>query len=169
MEFQKGNWQGAIQLFEGIHLGGLLARMRFFASEKGQVSKKVKNSKASELSNFLHASSLLIEAIYLKARSLQKIGALAGLQFKHLDFPSRRSSLLMKFCEYSYICCSLSFLEFSGLAFFLKNANVGYSSFLKQRISMSCFVSSYSSILASQSPISGILLSSYNNLTLFSC
>lgn len=91
MEYQKGNWQGAIQLFEGIHLGGLLARMRFFASEKGQVTKKVKNSKASELSNFLHASSLLIEAIYLKAKSLQKLGALAGVQFKVLVFASRSS------------------------------------------------------------------------------
>ncbi|KAG0601571.1 hypothetical protein M758_11G122500 [Ceratodon purpureus] len=78
IEYQKGNFQGALQLFDGIHLSGLAQSMRFHASEKPSIrnQKKGKNPKPDTLSNFLHASSLLIEAIYLKAKSLQKLGAL---------------------------------------------------------------------------------------------
>jgi tetratricopeptide (TPR) repeat protein len=80
IEYQKGNFQGALQLFDGIHLSGLVQSMRFHASEKPSTRshKKGKNQKPGTLSNFLHASSLLIEAIYLKAKSLQKLGALEG-------------------------------------------------------------------------------------------
>jgi len=53
--------------------------MRFFASEKTTWShRKGKNQKPATLNNFLHASSLLIEAIFLKAKSHEKLGALEG-------------------------------------------------------------------------------------------
>jgi hypothetical protein len=80
IEYQKGNFQGALQLFDGIHLTGLAQSMRFFASEKTPTRshRKGKTQKLGTLNNFLHASSLLIEAIYLKAKSLQKLGALEG-------------------------------------------------------------------------------------------
>ena len=80
IEYQKGNFQGALQLFDGIHLSGLAQSMRFHAALKTSTrsQKKGKNQKPSTLSNFLHASSLLIEAMYLKAKSFLKLGALEG-------------------------------------------------------------------------------------------
>jgi tetratricopeptide (TPR) repeat protein len=76
IEYRKGNFQGALRLLEGIHLSGLAQSLRYFASERTSWHhKKGKNQKPGTLKNFLHASSLLIEAIYLKAKSFQKLGA----------------------------------------------------------------------------------------------
>ncbi|KAG0557985.1 hypothetical protein KC19_11G170800 [Ceratodon purpureus] len=78
IEYQKGNFQGALQLFDGIHVSGLAQSIRFFASEKtvSRSHKKERKQKTGTSNNFLHACSLLIEAIYLKAKSFQKLGAL---------------------------------------------------------------------------------------------
>lgn len=79
IEYRKGNFQGALRVLEGIRLSGLAQSMRFFATEKTTWShRKGKNQKPATLNNFLHASSLLIEAIYLKAKSHEKLGALEG-------------------------------------------------------------------------------------------
>lgn len=79
IEYRKGNFQGALRLLEGIHLSGLAQSLRYFASERTSWHhKKGKNQKPGTLKNFLHASSLLIEALYLKAKSFQKLGALEG-------------------------------------------------------------------------------------------
>lgn len=51
----------------------------------------------------------------------------------------------------------------------LKHASLWVSQFLETESSNVVFVSSYSSILANQSPNSGTSLSSFNDLTLFSC
>ncbi|XP_024360394.1 protein NPG1 isoform X1 [Physcomitrium patens] len=79
IEYQKENFQGALQLFDGIHLRGLADSLRYFASAEKTSSrsqKKGKQQKPGTATNFLHASSLLIEAIYLKAKCFQKLGAL---------------------------------------------------------------------------------------------
>lgn len=80
IEYQKGNFQGALQLFDGIHLSGLAHSMRFHALGKTPTrsQKKGMTQRPGTLKNFLHASSLLIEAIYLKAKSFQKLGSLEG-------------------------------------------------------------------------------------------
>lgn len=79
IEYQRGNVEGALQLFDGIQLKGLVTRLRFFALERVRQQKKGKASKAGAPNNFLHASSLLIEAIYLKAKSFQRLGRFSGL------------------------------------------------------------------------------------------
>ena len=72
--------EGALQFFDGIHLSGLAQSMRFHGAQKTSTrsQKKGKNQKPGTLSNFLHASSLLIEAMYTKAKSFLKLGALKG-------------------------------------------------------------------------------------------
>jgi hypothetical protein len=78
LEYQRGNIEGALQVFEGIELTALVSRMRFFLLEAKNRNRKGKPPKDGTLTNFLHAASLLLEAIYLKAKSLQKLGRLSG-------------------------------------------------------------------------------------------
>ncbi|CAK9270652.1 unnamed protein product [Sphagnum jensenii] len=77
LEYQRGNIEGALQVFEGIELTALVSRMRFFLLEAKNRNRKGKPPKDGTLTNFLHAASLLLEAIYLKAKSLQKLGRLS--------------------------------------------------------------------------------------------
>lgn len=81
MEYEKGNLQGALELFEGINLGALLMRLRSFASsDKGRGHhKKGKGAKSGTLNNFLHSTGILLEAIYLKAKTFQRLGGPAGV------------------------------------------------------------------------------------------
>lgn len=97
IEYQKDNFQGALQLFDGIHLRGLADSLRYYASAEKTSSrshKKGKQQKPGTVTNFLHASSLLIEAIYLKAKCLQKLGTLEGETLRHpiLSVPTQFGS-----------------------------------------------------------------------------
>lgn len=69
LEFQKGNVEAALCVFDGIDLQA--------AIEHFQPSVK-KGSDGSDPSN---AATLVLEAIYLKALSLQKLGKSVGKKF----------------------------------------------------------------------------------------
>ncbi|KAJ8899749.1 hypothetical protein K2173_019449 [Erythroxylum novogranatense] len=65
LEYQRGNAEGALRVFDGIDLQAATQRLQATVSEK-QTSKKAHKDVAS----------LVLEAIYLKAKSLQKLGRL---------------------------------------------------------------------------------------------
>ncbi|KAF7829138.1 protein NPG1 [Senna tora] len=59
LEYQRGNVEGALRVFDGIDLQAAIQRLQPFISEKPSIKK-----------------GLVLEAIYLKARSLQTLGRL---------------------------------------------------------------------------------------------
>ncbi|KAL8139916.1 hypothetical protein V2J09_005937 [Rumex salicifolius] len=73
LEYQRGNVEGALRVFDGIDLQAAIQRLQPSLNEKSQ-SKKGRTRSESEHSVSQHAASLVLEAVYLKAKSLQKLG-----------------------------------------------------------------------------------------------
>ncbi|PIA29355.1 hypothetical protein AQUCO_06000014v1 [Aquilegia coerulea] len=77
LEYQKGNIDGALQVFHGINIRSLVPRMTNAIVEKTRQRKghaKGHNSQTDAMS--MHSVSLLLEAILLKAKSLEALGCL---------------------------------------------------------------------------------------------
>ncbi|XP_058736985.1 protein NPG1-like [Vicia villosa] len=72
-EYQRGNVEGALRVFEGIDLTEAIQRLQTTLSEKPPI-KKGSSRAESPSSVSQHAASMVLEAIYLKAKSLQKLG-----------------------------------------------------------------------------------------------
>lgn len=76
LEYQRGNVEGALGVFDGIDLQAAVQRLQPSLSEKSNSTsaKKPRPRGDSEPSVSQHAVNLVLEAIYLKAKSLQKLG-----------------------------------------------------------------------------------------------
>lgn len=73
LEYQRGNIQAALRVFDGIDLQAAIHRFQPYFSEKPPSRKsKSRNESIHTLSQ--HAASLVLEAVYLKSLSLQKLG-----------------------------------------------------------------------------------------------
>ncbi|TKY58470.1 Tetratricopeptide repeat protein 7B [Spatholobus suberectus] len=72
LEYQRGNVEGALRVFDGIDLQAAIQRLQTSLSEKPPV-KKCPTRTESPSSVSQHAACLVLEAIYLKAKSLQKL------------------------------------------------------------------------------------------------
>ena len=85
LEYQKGNFDAALQVFQGIDIKGLIPRMiKAIAERTKQRKPRSKPDKAdSVLPNVMsmHSVSLLLEAILLKAKSLAELGRYIGIIF----------------------------------------------------------------------------------------
>ncbi|XP_004241633.1 protein NPG1 [Solanum lycopersicum] len=76
LEYQRGNVEGALRVFDGIDLQAAIQRMQPSVTEK-QPSKKGRTKSVESVPGVSqHAAGLVLEAIYLKAKSLQKLGRL---------------------------------------------------------------------------------------------
>ncbi|CAK7346624.1 unnamed protein product [Dovyalis caffra] len=75
LEYQRGNVEAALHVFDGIDLQAAIQRLQPSLSEKQQ-SRKGRSRGDSQHAVSQHAASLVLEAIYLKAKSLQKLGRL---------------------------------------------------------------------------------------------
>ncbi|GLT94053.1 hypothetical protein SLE2022_118150 [Rubroshorea leprosula] len=75
LEYQRGNLEGALHVFDGIDLQAAIQRLQPSLSEK-PFAKKSRTRDDSQHSVSQHATNLVLEAIYLKAKSLQKLGRL---------------------------------------------------------------------------------------------
>lgn len=76
LEYQRGNVEGALRVFDGIDLQAAIQRMQPSLAEKQPAPKKGRTRSESVHAVSQHAASLVLEAIYLKAKSLQKLGRL---------------------------------------------------------------------------------------------
>ncbi|KAA8541017.1 hypothetical protein F0562_024845 [Nyssa sinensis] len=74
LEYQRGNVEGALHVFDGIDLQAAIQRLQPLGEK--QLSKKGRSRTESLHTISQHAASLVLEAIYLKAKSLQKLGRL---------------------------------------------------------------------------------------------
>jgi len=77
LEYQRGNVEGALRVFDGIDLQAAIQRLQSSFSEKTPVKKGRAHTESVSVSQ--HAASLVFEAIYLKAKSLQKLGKFTGI------------------------------------------------------------------------------------------
>lgn len=79
LEYQRGNVEGALRVFDGIDLQAAIQRMQPLAEKPP--SKKGRSRSDSVHAVSQHAASLVLEAVYLKAKSLQKLGRVNELHF----------------------------------------------------------------------------------------
>lgn len=82
IEYQKGNIEAALRVFEGIDINGITIKMKTALTTKEE-RKHRRRSKgglaaAPPPPMSKHAVSLLFEAIFLKAKSLQRLGRFQG-------------------------------------------------------------------------------------------
>ncbi|CAN1199833.1 Protein NPG1 [Linum perenne] len=71
LEYQRGNIESALRVYEGIDIQAATERLQSIADKNAR-----KNSDSQ------HGASLVLEAIYLKAKSLQKLGRSYGIVSK---------------------------------------------------------------------------------------
>lgn len=76
IEYQKGNIEAALHVFEGIDIAAATPKMKIalaLANRKGERHKR-RSQNLSSPPMSVHAISLLLEAIFLKAKCLQGLG-----------------------------------------------------------------------------------------------
>lgn len=82
LEYQRGNFDAALQVFQGIDIRGLTPRMTKAIIERTRQKKgrpKGENLQPGIMS--MHSVSLLLEAILLKTKSLAELGRAKGNWF----------------------------------------------------------------------------------------
>ena len=85
LEYQRGNFDAALQVFKGIDIKLLTPRItKAIVDRTRPCNKPPRSSKAVTLpppptSMSMHSVSLLLEAILLKARSLEELGSCKGI------------------------------------------------------------------------------------------
>ncbi|KAA8550726.1 hypothetical protein F0562_002410 [Nyssa sinensis] len=72
-EYQKGNVEAALHVFEGIDIAAVTPKMKLTLARRGERRKRRSQSEDTPPMS-IHAVSLLLEAIFLKAKSLQGLG-----------------------------------------------------------------------------------------------
>lgn len=101
LEYQRGNFDAALQVFKGIDIKVLTPRItKAIVDRTRPCNKPPRSSKALTLpppsSMSMHSVSLLLEAILLKARSLEELGSSKGYLFLKL-------SCFERFCSHIVI------------------------------------------------------------------
>lgn len=80
LEYQRGNFDAALQVFEGIDIRALTPRMIRAIAERTKQRKsrsKVDNVLPNVMS--MHSVSLILEAILLKSKSSEELGRYTGI------------------------------------------------------------------------------------------
>ncbi|KAG6434556.1 hypothetical protein SASPL_106194 [Salvia splendens] len=72
-EYQKGNIEAALHVFEGIDIVAITPKIKITLSVKGDTRRRRSQNYAAPPMS-IHAISLLFEAVFLKAKSLQALG-----------------------------------------------------------------------------------------------
>lgn len=84
LEYQRGNIEAALRVFDGIDFSALAPKIKMsITRRKGR--RKVRSRDDGQPMS-LHAVSLLIEAIFLKAKALRDLGRFKGKKLKQQVF-----------------------------------------------------------------------------------
>ncbi|KAL6519890.1 hypothetical protein OROMI_032784 [Orobanche minor] len=73
LEYQKGNVEAALRVFEGIDVAAVISRIKITIVRRSELPRRHSQSDNGPPMS-MHAVSLLVEAIFLKAKSLQALG-----------------------------------------------------------------------------------------------
>ncbi|MCI01774.1 tetratricopeptide repeat protein 7B-like, partial [Trifolium medium] len=74
LEYQKGHIEAALLVFEGIDIAAVIPKMKMSISKRCESNSNRRPQSDSVPSMSIHAVSLLLEAVFLKAKSLQTLG-----------------------------------------------------------------------------------------------
>jgi hypothetical protein len=77
-EYQKGNIEAALHVFEGIDIAAVTPKIKLTLARRGERHRRHSQSYATQPMS-IHAASLLLEAVFLKAKSLQGLGRFKGI------------------------------------------------------------------------------------------
>lgn len=103
-EYQKGNIEAALHVFEGIDIAALAPKMKDTLSRTVETRKRrTQNFATTEMS--IHAISLLLESILLKSKCLQVLGRYKG-NFSLVCKLSFELQLLLLFLYYKFLLTS---------------------------------------------------------------
>ncbi|KAG6485432.1 protein NPG1-like [Zingiber officinale] len=76
LEYQRGNIEAAVRVFDGIDLQAAIQRLQSSNGDKAPAKRNRSRSESVHLPS-QHAATLVLEAIYLKSMSLRKLGKAA--------------------------------------------------------------------------------------------
>ncbi|RWW26482.1 hypothetical protein GW17_00009127 [Ensete ventricosum] len=76
LEYQRGNIEAALRVFDGIDLQAAIQRLQPSPEKPPSRRSRLRSESIHSVSQ--HAASLVLEAIYLKSMSLQKLGKATG-------------------------------------------------------------------------------------------
>lgn len=77
-EYQKGNLEAALHVFEGIDIATMTPKMKVTLARIGAPPKRRRSQNYAVQPMSINAVSLLLEAIFLKAKSLEALGRYKG-------------------------------------------------------------------------------------------
>lgn len=77
-EYQKGNIEAALHVFEGIDITAVTPKIKQTLARRGERHKRHSQNYATQPMS-IHAANLLLEALFLKAKSLQGLGRFKGI------------------------------------------------------------------------------------------
>lgn len=77
LEYQRGNTEAALRVFDGIDIAAITPKMKISISKRTERRKFRSHWDVPLMS--IHAVSLLVEAIYFKARALKDLGRFEGI------------------------------------------------------------------------------------------
>lgn len=77
LEYQKGNVEAALRVFEGIDIAAVIPRIKTTIVRRSELPRRHSQSDNSPPMS-MHAVCLLVEAVFLKVKSLQALGRYTG-------------------------------------------------------------------------------------------
>ena len=77
-EYQKGNTEAALHVFEGLDIGAVTAKMKVSLTKRGEHRRRSSRNYDAPPPMSLPAVGLLLEAVLLKAKCLQALGRFKG-------------------------------------------------------------------------------------------
>jgi tetratricopeptide repeat protein 7 len=86
LEHQRGNFDAALQVLQGINIRSLRSRMTSAIAESIKPRtppsrRKISLVNGMQMRMSMHSVSLLLEAILLKAKSLEGLGRVTGINW----------------------------------------------------------------------------------------
>lgn len=78
LEYQRGNIDAALHVFEGIDVAAVMPKIKLSIARKFERRKRRSHNDIAPPMT-MHAVSLLLEAILLKAKALQDLGRFKGM------------------------------------------------------------------------------------------
>lgn len=105
LEYQRGHVEAALRVFDGIDISALVPKMKISIARKADRRKT--HSQWDTPPMPLHAVSLLMEAIYLKARALHDLGKYKGKM--HLAISTTHMNRLVNH-GYAHECFALGYI-----------------------------------------------------------
>lgn len=99
-EYQKGNIEAALHVFEGIDISAAIPKIKISLARRVE-NRKRRSQSFSAPPMSIHAISLLLEAILLKSKSLQGLGRYKGICYLLIIFSFSFRIFQVVICDFT--------------------------------------------------------------------